>query len=66
MLAKEWIRFESTGCIKDYLDYSSKVTCEKRETANNLKSKEQESENRDGADHYAYRYGTGSNPHRGI
>lgn len=69
MIEKEWMRFESTGSIEDYLAYSQNPAVykmEQRDSSYVINSTGQESENWNGADHYAYRYDTGGNPHRGI
>lgn len=62
MIEQEWVQFESTGHVVDYLAYSrsqgtgyehAHADCDVRE-----------SEARDGADHCAYRYGVGGDTHR--
>lgn len=63
MRNREWIRFEHTGSVADYLAYSkSDWEHAGADTGRDAK----ESETRDGADHCAYRYGAGSYTHRGL
>lgn len=64
MAEQEWMHFASTGRIADYLAYSR--ARETGLTAAAGGSIAKESEQKDGADHYAYRYGVSSDTHRGL
>lgn len=71
MIEQEWMQFESTGHVADYLAYSRgrgaecSVNCsggcgQGYDTDCDVREREA----RNGADHCAYRYGIGSNTHR--
>lgn len=76
MINQDWMRFEHTGRVADYLAYSkaeggaaSKIGnagIEMGHTGADTGRDLKESEARDGADHCAYRYGAGSHTHRGL
>lgn len=61
MRDQEWMRFESTGSVADYLAYS-RAGHAGVDTGQDAK----ESETRDGADHCVYRYGAGGHTYRGL
>lgn len=64
MAEQEWMRFERTGSVADYLAYSRAqgTGCAGVYTD----SQEKESERKDGTDHCAYRYGVSGNTYRGL
>ena len=62
MVEQEWIHFESTGKVSDYLTYSRACGTETGSATDSAK----EESTKDGADHCAYRYGAGSYTHRGL
>ena len=63
MINQDWMRFESTGSVSDYLAYSGAKT---EHGGVDTGSSTKESGTKDGADHCAYRYGAGSDTHRGL
>lgn len=64
MIEQEWMKFERTGRIEDYLAYSKVHETGYATTDYGRNAKEREK--KDGADHYGYRYGVGSYTHRGL
>ncbi len=64
MAEQEWMRFEVTGRVDDYLAYSRGRSVEMLIPAGGSNAKE--SEQKDGADHCAYRYGVSGDTHRGL
>lgn len=64
MIEQEWMRFAATGRVDDYLAYS-KAHAEGMSTGAD-QGRAKESEQKDGTDHCAYRYGVSSHTHRGL
>jgi len=64
MVEQEWMRFAASGRIDDYLAYSR--TQAAKMTTGTKEGKAKESEQKDGTDHCAYRYGVSSDTHRGL
>lgn len=64
MIDKEWMQFASTGRINDYLAYNKAQ--ETGLTGKNAGGDVKEREQRNGADHCAYRYGVSSDTHWGL
>ena len=58
-MEQTWKQFVRTGKIQDYLTYC-------KESKNEVKVHVKEKEQKDGADHSAYRNGAGSSAHRGL
>ena len=63
MIEQTWMQFESTGRIDDYLAYSR---AQKEEIAIGTSSNMKERDQKNGADHSAYRYGVSSNTRGGL
>lgn len=62
MVEQEWIQFESTGKVSDYLAYSQAHHIGTGSAGDSAKERSVH----DGADHCAYRYGVSSDSHRGL
>lgn len=62
MIEQEWMQFESTGHVVDYLAYSRSQGTGYEHAHADCDVREREA--RDGADHCAYRYGVGGDTHR--
>lgn len=64
MIEQEWMQFENTGRVDDYLAYSRGRGTGYDRTDTGCDRKEREAG--DGADHCAYRYGVGGDTNRGL